>query len=347
MDAAMGRETDALAFLTDLAREPYRYDFYQTLRRLECLYDDKPRWSRALRPVDEPVRLGQDPDLSFAPAPLASMETHETSAPRLQVRLFGLFGPNGPLPLHLTEYARERLRHGADPTFSRFLDIFHHRFLALFYYAWAQAQPHVNRDRPKEDRFTNYVGAFLGLSPATFRNRDAVPDLAKLFHVGALIRQVRNAEGLAHILENFFRIHVEIEQFVGHWLLLGATERTWLGGEGGGLGSGAVLGARVWDHQHKFRIRLGPLTLEQYESFLPGSVPLRKLIDWVRLYLCFELDWDVRLLLKREQVPALTLGAGRRLGWTTWLGKRLRESPADDLCLDAEALSKVYGATAA
>ena len=74
--------------------------------------------------------------------------------PRLQVRLFGLFGPNGPLPLHITEYARERLRHAGDPTLSRFLDVFHHRFLALFYRAWAQAQPHVNRDRPKEDRFT-------------------------------------------------------------------------------------------------------------------------------------------------------------------------------------------------
>ena len=75
MGPAMGREADALAFFAELARAPYRHDFYQTLRRLECLYDDKPRWGRALRPVDEPVRLGQDPDLSFAPAPLASFET--------------------------------------------------------------------------------------------------------------------------------------------------------------------------------------------------------------------------------------------------------------------------------
>ena len=52
--------------------------------------------------------------------------------------------------------------------------------------------------------------------------------------------------------------------------------------EGATLGSGAVLGGRVWDRQHKFRIRLGPLTLEQYESFLPGGALLRKLVDWVR-----------------------------------------------------------------
>src|SRR4249919_1134562 len=206
MDAKLRHETDALTFLLDVAREPYRYDFYQTLRRLECLYDEKPRWGEALRPVDEPVRLGQDPDLSFAPAPLAAFESNGGRPPRLQVRLFGLFGPNGPLPLHITEYARERLRLAGDPTLSRFCDIFHHRFLALFYRAWAQAQPHVNRDRPNEDRFTVYVGSLLGMASAPFRDRDRLPDLAKFFHVGTLIRQVRNIEGLTHILQHYFRV---------------------------------------------------------------------------------------------------------------------------------------------
>jgi type VI secretion system protein ImpH len=345
----MGRETDALAFFAALAEAPYRYDFYQTLRRLECLYDEKPRWGEALRPVDELVRLGQDPDLSFAPAPLASLDVHDGRTPRLQVRLFGLFGPNGPLPIHLTEYARERLHHASDPTLSRFLDIFHHRFLALFYRAWAQAQPHVNRDRPKADRFTVYVGAFIGMAPKASRERDALPDLAKFFHVGALIRQVRNTEGLTHILQHFFRVPVHIDEFVGHWLTLSAGERTSLSSLSpvtAALGSGTVLGGRVWDRQHKFRIRLGPLTLAQYESFLPGGAPLIKLVDWVRMYLCFELDWDVLLLLKQSEVPPLTLGRRRRLGWTTWLGRRQSDTPADDLRLDAEA-SVAHGVRAA
>ena len=349
MGAAVGRETDALAFFAALAEAPYRHDFYQTLRRLECLHDGKPRWGEALRPIDEPVRLGQDPDLSFAPSALASLETQAGAPPRLQVWLFGLFGPNGPLPIHLTEYARERLRLAGDATLVRFCDIFHHRFLALFYRAWAQAQPHVNRDRPKADRFTVYVGAFIGMAPKTSRERDALPDLAKFFHVGALIRHVRNTEGLRHILEHFFRVPVQIEEFVGHWLFLSAAERTSLSSERATLGSGAVLGGRVWDRQHKFRVRLGPLTLEQYERFLPGSSKrrgregghggdlLRKLVDWVRMYLCFELDWDVRLLLQPDEVPLLTLGGRQRLGWTTWLGRRRSNTPADDLCLDAEA----------
>jgi type VI secretion system protein ImpH len=338
MGGADGRATDAVAFFAALADAPYRYDFYQTLRRLECLYSEKPRWGSALRPVDEPVRLGQDPDLSFAPAPLASFEPGaEGTPPRLQVKLFGLLGPNGPLPVHITEYTRERLRHAGDPTLSRFLDVFHHRFLELFYRAWAQAQPHVNRDRPADDRFASYLGAFIGLSPQALRNRDQLPDLAKLFHVSSLVRQVRNADGLRSILEHFFRVPVTIEEFVGHTLHLARSERTYLAREGATLGTGAVLGRRVWDRQHKFRVHLGPLTLQQYESFLPGEEPLTKLVDWVRLYLCFELQWDVRLVLKKHEVPPVKLGRAGRLGWTTWLGRRRAATDADDLCLDAEA----------
>jgi type VI secretion system protein ImpH len=337
MGPTVGRETDTVSFLADLAHAPYRHDFYQTMRRLECLYADKPRWGRALRPVDEPVRLGQDPDLSFAPSPLASFEAVDGAVPRLQVRLFGLFGPNGPLPIHLTEYARERLRHYGDATLCRFLDIFHHRFIALFYRAWAQAQPHVSHDRPDEDGFTTYLGAFFGIAPDTFRDRDGVPDVAKVWHVGALVRQVRNAEGLVGLLQDFFRVPVQIQEFVGGWMSLGTRERTYLAQDGATLGQGAVLGSQVWDRQHKFRIRLGPLTLDQYESFLPGGTPLRQLVDWVRLYLCFELDWDVQLLLQSREIPAVVLGRDGQLGWTSWLGRRRSHEPAGDLCLDAEA----------
>ena len=111
MATPLGHQTDVLRFLAALAAAPHRHDFYQTMRQLECLYPARPRWGEALRPGDEPVRLGQDPDLAFAPTPLAAFERGTGGAPpRLQVRLFGLLGPIGPLPTHLPEYARERLR---------------------------------------------------------------------------------------------------------------------------------------------------------------------------------------------------------------------------------------------
>lgn len=377
MDARNRRQADAVAFLEALSEAPFRFDFYQTLRRLECLYDEHPRWGEAKRPEQERVRFGQDPDLSFAPAALDACEVVEGRLPRLSVRLFGLLGPNGPLPLHLTEYTRERWLNAGDPTLVRFLDAFQHRFIEFFYRAWAQAQPHVNRDRPNDDRFARYVGAFFGTTPGAFHHRDRVPDAAKLFHVGSLIRQVRNADGLAAILGDYFQVAVRIESFVGHWMQLGPGERTHLGREGAALGAGAVAGARVWDRQHKFRVHLGPLTLEQYRRFLPepkverlggfghvdgssddvgsssedgeGAIvsarsvrygdrcALSQLVDWIRMYLSFELEWDVCLWLATPEVPPLRLGARAQLGWTSWLGRRTAAADVHHLCLDAEA----------
>ncbi|MGZ8203423.1 MAG: type VI secretion system baseplate subunit TssG [Burkholderiales bacterium] len=335
--------TDRLAesaaqFFSALAREPYRYDFFQALRHIEALNPGKPRLGRSLRPAEEPIRLAQEPSLAFAPATLASFEPPGAQVPvgRIEVRFFGLLGPNGPLPLHLTEYARERLMHAGDRTLVRFLDIFHHRFLLLFYRAWAQAQPTVSFDRPREDRFSDYVGALIGLGAPAMRNRDAVDDHAKLFFSGLLVRHVRNADGLAALLAGFFRVPVRIEQFVGHWMTFPANDRTRLGGVMATLGSGAMLGARVWDRQHKFRVRLGSLSLAQYESFLPGGGAIGRMVAWVRQYLSFEMDWDAQLVLKRSEVPRTRLGQYGRLGWTTWIGHYRGERDADSLMLSCE-----------
>jgi len=337
----MGRAADPLAFFEALRRQPYAYDFYQAMRRLENLHLDKPRLGEALRPADEPVRLGQEPSLSFAPAPLSAFEPGRDGKPaRLQVRFFGLLGPNGPLPLHLTEYARDRLRHAADASFPHFLDLLQHRFLVLFYRAWAQAQPTVSLDRPQDDRFSRYIGSLVGLGLPALRGRDSVHDFAKFFRAQWLVRQVRNVDGLRAILSSYFRVPAWIEQFVGHWMKLPESQRSRLGVPGGTtLGRDAVIGQQVWDRQHKFRIHLGPLTLPQYESFLPGGANLRKLLDWVRTYLCFEFQWDMRLTLENREVPVSRLGRYGRLGWTTWIGRPGTPVDAEDLVLDAEAIA--------
>jgi type VI secretion system protein ImpH len=103
------------ALWRSLHEEPYRHDFYQTLRRLECLFADKPRIGRAARPADEAVRLGQEVSMSFAPAPIGAFDPGTGERPaRREHRFFGLLGPNGPLPLHLSDHARVRWLHQGD-----------------------------------------------------------------------------------------------------------------------------------------------------------------------------------------------------------------------------------------
>jgi type VI secretion system protein ImpH len=244
------------------------------------------------------------------------------------------------LPLHLTEHARERMFHAGDPTFVRFLDVMHHRFLLLFYRAWAQAQPTVSLDRPAEDRFSTYIGSLVGLAGDKVRRRDRIEDFSKLYFSGWLGRQTRNRDGLAALLTAYFKVPTQIEEFVGHWMRLPENERTRLGSfaEGSQLGRGAVIGARVWDRQHKIRVRVGPMPLEQYERFLPGGKAAARLVQWVRQYLGLDLDWAVQLVVAREEVPKSLPGQYGRLGWTTWLGTKPHVVNPDKLLLSSERL---------
>jgi type VI secretion system protein ImpH len=332
------RERAAAAeLMSTLARRAYDFDFFQVLRRLECYHRDKPRLGRAPRLADEPIRLGQEPTLAFAPTSLARLAPgREGGPPWLLVYFFGLFGPNGPLPLHLTEYARDRLRNADDPTMTRFCDVFHHRLLLLFYRAWADGEPTVSRDRPESDVFAGYTASLAGLMLEAFHGRDEFPDTAKLFFVGRLSGQTRNADGLGAMVGDYFKMPARIEQFMGTWLDLPIGNRWALGKAPRGiLGGSSVLGAHVWGCQQKFRITLGPLTRPQFERMLPGGGGLPVLRALVRNYIGDELRWDVRMFLEQRTEEKMTLGRSR-VGWTSWLG-RAPSGWREDLILDPQA----------
>ncbi len=337
--------TRALLELFDaVAAEPHRHDFYRLMRHVEALTPDLPRLGTGARPADEPLRLAQDVSLAFAPAPLAGLSRDgDGHAPRLAQRFFGLLGPNGPLPLHLTDFARERALHHGDTAFARLLDMLLHRFLLLFYRAWAQGRPVNGLDRPAQDRFAFYAGALIGHADPATQGRDAISDHAKLHFAGLLNMQTRPADVLEAMASALMRVPVQVEPYRGHWMTLPRDERTALrsrAGRSASLGQGAVLGAHVWDRQHAFRLVLGPLTLAQYEAFLPGGGALPTLVALVRRHLNGELAWDAQLVLAAKEVPTARPGRHGRLGYSAWLGTAERTSDRADLALDADALCK-------
>lgn len=327
------------AWLATLTKEPYRVDFYQALRRIEAAHPQLPRLGEALRPIDEPLRLGQPAELDFAPASLHSVVHGSQGVPRLMQRIFGLLGSNGALPLHLTEFTRERAMHHGDPVLQRFLDTLTHRFTLLFYRAWAEAQPVLSLDRPGDKRFVNRLGALVGIGLPTLQDRDALPDISKLHFSGRLSRQVRDADGLLAWCRSEFNVPLRVEQWCGHWMPLARAERSRLGQRSGAtLGRSAVLGASVWDVQHKFRITLGPLSLAQYRRFLPGGADLLRLRSLVRHWVGLEFAWDVRLILRRQEVPRWQLGKAspQGLGHSSWAGRYRQDNDPADVCLDPE-----------
>lgn len=319
-------------------QRPWAFDWFQLMRRIEAQNPGYPRFGTASHPKDEPVRIGQIPALSFASATLTAAGYDSHGRFKLQQSGFGLYGPNGAMPLHITEYVRERIAYDDHLAQGAFSDIFHHRFSMLFYRAWSSAQPTNSLDRSGHDTFAGYVGSLAGFGAHERPAQDSVPDHAKRYFSGHLVRLTRNPEGLRALLQGYFGCAFHVQEWMPQRLHMDAADQTQLGQEGPAaqLGMGAVCGASVLDRQHKFRLHAGPMAIQDYEQFLPQGRHFEALRDWVRNYLGYEFAWDVRLVLRKTDVPPLVIGSSVRLGLTTWLGKLGGVNDRADLILQPE-----------
>src|SRR5438552_18920533 len=98
---------------TDLTEQfeqtPFAFDFFRAVRLLEARHPSSSRVGTSHDPRQDPIRFGQSPSLAFAPSALEAFRRRERGrAGKMLVRCFGLFGPNGPLPIHLPAYRTER-----------------------------------------------------------------------------------------------------------------------------------------------------------------------------------------------------------------------------------------------
>lgn len=332
--------------LARLRSTPWKFGFFALLRRLAALDAQAPPIGLASRPGQEAFRLGQSAALTFAPREIAEAVLpgdvaqgmqdakgarlpgagHPRSGnnPRLpMVRVYGLgmLGPNGPLPLHYTEMVRERSENHNDTTLADFLDLFHHRYLTHMYRAWAQSQAAAGLDRAHDEVFSRYVARLTGHDPLEIR--DAVlPAHARLAASTHLGREARNPDGLAATLARFFAVPVQLQEFVLHWIRIDADDRSHLGRAHASsvMGVGAMAGEVVADRQHKFRLVLGPLGLEQYLRFTPQGRDLPVLVEWVRGFVGHEFVWEVELRVRNDSTPPARLEDTEKLGWSTWLG---------------------------
>ena len=323
-----------------LQDRPCDFDFFQAVRRIECAHRDLPRIGYSKRPQLDAVRFCQNISLAFAPSAIHNFFRATDENPgRLIVNFFGLLGTNGPMPLPITEYIHDRVLNHGDKTLASFLDVFHHRLISLFYRAWACNQQSVSHDRAEleEDRFAVYIGSLFGIGDESFRNRDHVTDIAKLHYSGRLACQTKNAEGLKEILQDYFQISVNIEQFIGQWIDIPPENYCRLGVslENAKLGHTLVVGSRFWECQHKFRIKMGPMSFDEYQRMLPQGSSIRHLDAWVKNYVGDELSWELQLILRASEIPAICLGSIGRLGWSTWLGSETFKEDADDLILES------------
>jgi len=332
MEAAAVTTLDR-ALISELFDEPYMFDFFQAVRLLEELHPDRGHVGEFADPHDEVVRFESTPGVAFPASAVQSLREGEDGGPaRMQVNFLGLTGPQGTLPLDYSLYLSQRVRSG-DTAMRAFFAMFDHRMVSLFYRAWARSQAAVDFNpgaepqtiEERRDWMTRRLLDLAGLGSPALRGRMPFDDTALLYYTGLLSLPSRPASALEQLIADFFDVDAEIEQFVGHWYSLTVPAQSALGDEtglGAILGGGAVAGDEVWDQGSRVRIRIGPLTRDKYDGFLPGGESFEALRALTRFFGNDQFDFEVQLVLDREAAPALRLGADDApvpLGWTTWL----------------------------
>lgn len=345
---------DGRAILDAMIRDPYQFDFFQAVRRIESLTPSLPRIGWATRADQEVLRIGQSVHLDFAPSTIDGVSQTASGFIRLQQRFFGLWGPSGALPLPMTESARDQWRHEGDRTQIAFADLFHHRMATLLYRVWSTSRGVVQRDRPNEDRFADYVSSLAGLvvrrKPQSQRkqpckplpNKTALRPVAsstvtdhRRFHAARYgIR--RNASGLQDLIAGALAVPVEVGTFVSTKLHLREEDHACLTRSGershhrNTLGGGVILGRRVEDHASTIEVRIGPLDLASYRSFMPGGEGHGTLAELVRGYIGRGLQVRIQLILQRKQAPPMCLGKSSTIGRDAWFSSAPKDRDADD-----------------
>jgi type VI secretion system protein ImpH len=328
----------------ELFDEPQVFDFFQAVRLLEAMYPDRDPVGEFGEPGNEAVRFQTSARVGFPASQIQSLEQGGEGEPaHMTVNFLGLTGPQGMMPLEYSLYAAQRTRAG-DHAMKDFLSLFDHRMISLFYRAWSRSradvalQPRTDEREDlaqRRDWITRHLLDLTGLGTEAVRHKLPFDDTMLLHYVGLLALPSRPAAALEQLLADYFDVPVEVEQFIGAWYPLEASTQSALGEGGmrGSLGEGAVAGDEIWDQQARVRIRIGPLPRAAYDAFLPGGASHDALRALTRFFGNDQFDFEVQLVLARDDAPPLQLGDEETpipLGWVTWLrGAPLDRDPDD------------------
>ena len=310
-----------------LRKTPQAFEFLQSLLLLERERPDAAPLGHGSSPEAEAVRLRGPLTPTFAASQVTRLEDVPAEPPVLSTAVFGLGGPDGPLPYAYQEWLQQRARL-KDHAPADFLDLFHNRLLAQLYRVLGHHRLALGFQRPEQAPAQQLLLALSGLLPRSLQGRMALPDAAITTRAGLLNGPRRSLAGFAVLVRHQFGVTVDYDAYQGAWREIPPASRSRLqrGGRNLGLGRTAIAGTRVWDEHAGIRLTLGPLTAEQAPSYLPGGEQHIRLADLASLYLCPDTDCHLRLLVRpgnplrldRQQPPRLRWNSNlQRAGATT------------------------------
>lgn len=293
------------------------------------------------RGLDIVAPVGVDP----APLAVSGFQRGEKRN-RIRSLLASLSGPVGSLPPSYNQLIMREERQRSR-SLSAFLDVFNGRIGELFADAsekyrlvrWIRWQGHAG-----EGGFLRVLLSLGGFGTRhTIERAEVDRDLALRFS-GYFADRTRHASGLAAMLGELTGAPVRIEQFRARWLTIPSSERSRIGQpQGLQLGVNAAAGSRLRDLTGAFRIVVGPLHYADYLKLSPDAKAMREIVAITRLYVGPSLDFDVQVVLCKEDVPQSQLGrAGDppRLGWNCWARTEPATKDSGDAVIQAQAVER-------
>ncbi|MGB6744639.1 MAG: type VI secretion system baseplate subunit TssG [Terracidiphilus sp.] len=321
-----------------LERDPYCFRFFQAVRLLERLYPERSPVGLFVSPSTEVVQFSSVPTLSFPASEIQDYKPGKDGPPKLFVNFMGLSAAVGVLPHAYTEFLLERFK-AKDRGPADFFDLFNHRMISLFYRGWQKYRFYIAYERTgaSDDLISARLLDLIGLGTPSLTHRMEIADEACLFYAGLLSERRPTAQGLKQLIEDYFDVPVEVEQFTGTWRRLPPQNRTYLRDTGAfceQLGMGTIVGDEAFDQHGAVTLQLGPLSFDRYRDFLPGEHAYKELRAWLRIYANREFDFVIRLVLERAEVPRMKLGedgiGASRLGLVSWVKNRALDRDPDE-----------------
>ena len=342
---ATSRRRKSLSVISQLEKEPYRFNFYQAVRVLEYAAmrsrKDGQTASAPLSlqapPSQEFLHFETRQSLSFTPAEVThvfreaveSKQHAHTQQWHMTVAFMGLTGNQGVLPYHLSEAILREIRK-KNTSLKEFFEIFNHRAISMMYRAWAKYQlpasfeTHKLRNQRGNDSATNVLMSLMGLGLPSLQYRQPYSDESLIPISGFLSRGTCSAAGLASMIKARFGLEAKIHQFSGTISELTPDVMSRLGMQNNALGKNTFLGASCYHYAGKFTVAITPKSIEEFDQLSPGSPLVRSLMAFVTQAVGSELVFDIDVSLQSERVTQTQLTHNREyeptLGWNTVLG---------------------------
>ena len=315
--------------IAQLLARPGRFDFFQALRLLSV-------WlaQQSVEPeqvFEQGLQLHGSASLAFAPGQIEDCWADDEGRLHVRAAMIGFLGLHGNLPLHYTDTIARHERDTGDGGPRAWLDGLSQRALGLFYQAWARCRIECQGDADGGD-FLPLQLALAGVAPGALEQQpDSLPTHV-IAHNAALLRQrPATAEVMQAVLADYFGVQVRLQRFIAAWVIRAPHEYTRLAGSNAVLGGGAMLGERCRRADLRLRLRLGPLLREQYDDFLPGRPGAVALRQMLALFGLPCVSFEVRLVLRRDDVRACTLGDGAGLGQHAFVLTEAPQADRDDM----------------